>query len=164
LKARGWSNAALARQLESNEKRIQFLETSVEETRVAEAMLAAAPGSEAFLSNSTSGSVCHGAYTFDISFTSMSMSGSVTSRITWSEAGPMPRYIKTLHTYAEARTYDGSYVHSDADTYGPFSGLCCAGVESYARVYTSAPLLYGSTYLTVSNGCSASRFYEASSY
>ncbi len=164
MKELGGSNAALARQMDSNTKRIQFLEKSVEEARVAEALAMDIEPFASGSSGSPSGSVCGGSYYFTITFQFGMVDGSVTSKAEWSEFGPFAPYKKTFHTYARASMED-NITNEDSDAYGPFSDDWLVIVTSSASISpTFVPQLYGSTYLSVTDGCSASRFYEAWSY
>jgi hypothetical protein len=116
-------------------------------------------------SATSSGSVCAGNYTFDIDLDIWYIGGSVTSNVQWSEVGPFAPYYKTLHTYAYGWTHDHPGFMEDGDSYGPFRGSCCVSVSSYAHADgTWQPMLYGSAYISVTNGCAGFRFYEASNY
>jgi hypothetical protein len=131
---------------------------SVEATSLA----ASSPSS----SSAVSDYVCAGSYNFDIQFYYGMVDGAVATTASWNEFGPYAPYQKTLHTYSYAWAPDYSPSdHTDSDYYGPFSHSCCASVSSYAGVgVTFRPMLYGSAYVSVTSGCSAFRFYEASNY
>lgn len=155
-----------SKRLRAIEELIAYLQASLAENEklgLYEPSPLAPPEDDVQTASTGSQYVCAGTYNFDVSFQLGMAGGSVTSQAGWSEFGPFAPYTKTLHTYAYA-TYEGRpYPAEDSDQYGPFSGQCCVGVESSASAYpTFFPELYGSTYLSVTNGCYASRFYSAS--
>lgn len=167
--------AAVEARLQKNQELIDYLQTTLDEademgeneplSPTSGEVRARTPPSEPS-SSSPSGYVCAGSYNFDIQFYYGMVDGAVQTTASWSEFGPYAPYRKTLHTYsyAWASEYSPSE-HEDSDSYGPFSNKCCASVSSYAGVgVTFSPLLFGSAYLSVTNGCSAYRFYEAANY
>lgn len=115
---------------------------------------------------SESDDVCAGHYTLEVAFT-CSSSAQVESTASWSEPGPLAPYQKTLHTYAEASWYDVDFnqqrTNTDEDSFGPFSSNCCVQVSSsaFADDLITANL-YGSAYVSVTDGCDAFRFIEDS--
>jgi hypothetical protein len=167
--------AAVAARLQKNQELIDYLQATLDEAdemdeseplplNPSEVTMRASPSD--LSSSAPSGYVCAGNYDFDIQFYYGMCDGAVETKASWSEFGPLASYRKTLHTYSYAWTPDYSpSEHEDSDIYGPFSYKCCASVSSYAGVgVTFSPLLYGSAYLSVTNGCSAYRFYEAANY
>ncbi|WP_428266221.1 hypothetical protein [Haliangium sp.] len=163
--ARAGASATLVQQLRENDELIVFLEDSLERLWESEvAATSSKPDDDAQTEGSTSGSVCNGVYTFDVSFSLGFGSSSVTSQALWGEPGPLAPYQKILHSYAYAAYTDGQGLHEDKDSdlYGPFSSLCCAATQASAAAASPTPTLYGSNYLAVTEGCSAARFYEAS--
>lgn len=160
--------APLSKRLGENQNLIAYLEASLSESRksnIHESIPVAPPDDDVHPEGTSSDGVCAGYYGFDISFQLGMADGTVTSRADWTEFGPFAPYTKTLHTYAYAahEAYGETFVDEDSDSFGPFSGYCCVSVESSATAYpTFAPQLYGSAYLSVTNGCAASRFYSSS--
>lgn len=148
----------LERRMRKTSELVGYLERSIETAR--------AQGVGLSSKASESGSVCAGYYDLDVSFTCSSY-GQTTSTAGWSEFGPFAPYYKTLHTYAEASWYDKEFgitrTNTDEDTFGPFQGECCVEISSnaYALNPNSADL-YGSAYVSVTNGCSAYRFIQDS--
>lgn len=149
----------LGRRMRKTTELVGYLERSIETARAAGIGLSSKA--------SESGGVCAGYYDLDVSFTCGSSYGQTTSTAGWSEFGPFAPYYKTLHTYAEGSWYDKEFgiirTNTDEDTMGPFRNTCCAEISSNAfALHVNSAELYGSAYISVTNGCSAYRFIQDS--
>lgn len=116
--------------------------------------------------SAVAGGLCDGSYQFDVEFFYGTVYGWVTTNAQWSEYGPFGPYKKNLHTYAYAWDPSGVLPSDvDEDHYGPFRGWCCVGLESTASISPIwSPGLYGSAYVSVTNGCVGFRSYERWNY
>lgn len=173
LLGRQQESKILADRLQKNQDLIDYLQTSIDKANEADehaplsltstdvnSLAAPSPSPSAGVSDS----VCGGYYGFNVDFYYNMAGGSVEATASWTEFGPYAPYYKTFHTYAWGLGDSGN-PDEDADSIGPFRNSCCVSVGSSAAAYpTFAPQLYGSAYLSVTNGCSASRFYELSNY
>lgn len=162
--------------LRSNQDLIEYLQSSLDEAKesglreelpIDPPTINEVTNSSYSPSSSVSDSVCAGSYTFDINFGYSMVDGWVDTAATWSEFGPFAPYKKTLYTYSYAwsESYGQIDYKEDEDSFGPFSGHCCVKIQSSATAeLTWSPMLYGRAYVSVTNGCSAFRFYESSNY
>lgn len=152
----------LERKIDETRGVIEFLGATLSEAR------AEGAGGESLTTKaSESGSVCSGFYELDVSFTCSSSSPTkVTSTAEWTEPGPLSPYRKMLHTYAQASWYeaefDQTFTNTDQDTEGPLQGWAGTSTSTAHALNPFTADLYGSAYVSVSEGCDAYRFIQDS--
>ncbi|NTX59411.1 hypothetical protein HUA74_01935 [Myxococcus sp. CA051A] len=112
---------------------------------------------------------CGGVFEPDVLFNNAPhlLVGEVTAKGRWTEPAPYATNIKTLYTYVYAAALDmgPGYYDEDYSMEGPFSGSCCASIETFGGIApTGMAYLLGRVTITSTHGCSDQRVYEATSY
>ncbi|WP_152622730.1 hypothetical protein [Archangium violaceum] len=156
----GGTSGALAGYLRESDKRIQFLETHLEEARMEEPLRLALGGSE----GTPSGAFCGGYYGFEVEFSYHMAGGGVTTRAGWTEFGPFGPYTKQLYVQATGWV-DGIPPDQTSQMSDPFTATCCVSIETSAGAYpTFTPGLEGVGYIFGSSGCGSPRYFRAWNY